>query len=74
MGFLLKNSFRPQLWQAQKEGKECVEILRDLTECEKKETVRKNETYRINNEFLVIYIDKQAEDVQYWRVAVPNNE
>ena len=48
--------------------------MRDLIEYEKKEIVKKNETYRINNDLLVIHIDKQAEDVQYWRVAVPNNE
>ena len=36
--------------------------------------MKKNETYRTKNELLVIHIDKQAEDVQYWRVVVPNNE
>ena len=36
--------------------------------------MKKNETYRTKNELLVIHIDKQAEDVQYWRVAIPNNE
>ena len=74
VGVLIANSFRQELCEAQKEDEECAEILRDLTENEKKEILKKNETYRIKNELLVIHIDKQAEDVQYWRVVVPNNE
>ena len=48
--------------------------MRGLTENEKKEIVKKNETYRIKSKLLVLHIDNQIEDVQYWRVTVPNNE
>ena len=36
--------------------------------------MKKNEIYPGNNELLVVHIDNQAEGMQYWRVAVPNNE
>ena len=72
-GISIENYFRQELWEAQKEEEECVEILGDLTE-NKKEIMKNNETYRIKSELLLVHIDNQAEDVQYWRVAVPHNK
>ena len=57
-----------------KKDEECPEILRDLPENENKEIMEKNETYRLKNELLLLHINNQAEDVQFWRVAVPNNK
>ena len=48
--------------------------MRDLPENENKEIMKKNKTCRLNNELLVLHIDNQAEDAQYWRVAVPHNK
>ena len=56
---------------SKRKDEECAEILRDLPENENKQIMKKNETYRLNNELLVLHIDNQAEDVQYWRVAAP---
>ena len=58
----------------QKEDEEYAEILGNLTGKGKKEIMKKKQTHRIKNEILVVHIDNQAEDVQYWRVGVPNNE
>ena len=33
-----------------------------------------NDRYKVKNELVVVHIDTQPEDVQFWRVAVPNDE
>ena len=34
---------------------------------------RKNERYKIKIELLVVHIDRQPEDAQFWHVVVPND-
>ena len=48
------------------------EILSEL-DTGRVEIKKKGEKYRRKNGFLVIHQDKQNEDVQYWRVIVPDN-
>ena len=51
-----------------------AEILSELNTKEKNELIRKNGKCKIKNGVLMVHLDRQASDVQYWKGVVPDIE
>ena len=49
-----------------------AENLTDLEEGEKNEVVKNNDKHKTKSEYLVVGLDSQPEDVQFWRIVIPN--
>ena len=49
------------------------EILEEMESTRKKEIVRGKEKYKLQKDLLMIHVIGQPDDVQYWRVVVPND-
>ena len=49
------------------------DIFEEIESTGRNEIVRGQEKYRIQKKFLVIHVTGQPEDVQYWRMVVPDD-
>ena len=49
------------------------EIIEEIESTGKNEILRGQEKYRIQKKFLVVHVTGQPEDVQYWRMVVPDD-
>ena len=49
------------------------EILEEIESTGRNEITRGQEKYKLQKKLLMIHVTGQPEDVQYWRVVVPND-
>ena len=47
------------------------EIMTEWKNEKRKEVTRRNKTYRTQNELLVVHLENQIDNIQYWTVVVP---
>ena len=69
----IENSLREKINSLLKQEILYKEILEEMESTRKNELIRGQEKYKLQKKLLMIHVTGQPEDVQYWRVVVPDD-
>ena len=69
----IDNSLRDRMYSLLKEEVLYGDIIDEIESTGRNEIVRGQEKYRIQKKYLMIHVTGQPDDVQYWRMVVPDD-
>ena len=69
----IENSLRDRMYSLLKKEILYGDIIEEIESTGRNEIVRGQEKYRMQKKYLMIHVTGQPEDVQYWRMVVPDD-
>ena len=69
----IENSLREKIYSLLQEGMYYKEILEEIESTGKNELKRGQEKFKLQKKLLMLHVTRHQEDVQYWRVVVPDD-